>query len=470
MAVTFGVKDAYSVMNSLVRQATGQTDLTATDTSSFIDCGTKVLEAGTENLFNALGVLIGRTIVATRPYTGKYKLISAPTGDIYETRIRKISIYARDNQKSGMYNTDQATNLGAGLDDEDGVGSQWEQNPAIPVERYFYSQFAWDKSHTQYPEQVKLAFRSEAEFIKFINGVMVEVQNDIESTIEARNRMVVLDRIAGSYLQSQDRPECAVNLTKEFNDAHGTAYTTQEIIEEHTVAFLEFFVARFKIDSDKLENRTAKYHDPMAKTISGVDYHVLRHTPKSKQKFIYYSPIFTQMKLSLAEIFNPQMLDLPNGEGIQFWQAFDKPSEISVIPALPEGKTGDKVAIKLVLGLLFDTDALMTRNLFNGVYTTPINARHVYQNIFWHYNFGVINDYSENSILYYMADQEVFEATGDGATTDFTITDKPALIDKVTVDGTEVAADDYEYTPATGVISFDTAPANSKAIKVYYTA
>lgn len=407
--ITFAVKDAYAVMNSLVRQATGQTSITATDTSSFIDAGTAVLEAGYENLFNALGVLIGKTIVASRPYEGKFKLISAPDGDAFDARIRKISYYARENQASGMYNTNLNTNLAAGLDDDDGVGSMWEQNPAMPVERYFYSQFAWDKSHTEYPEQVKYAFQNEADFIKFINGVMVEVQNDIESTVEARNRMVVLDRMAGTYLQAQNGDlgaETCINLTKDFNDTHGTAYTTQEILQEHTVAFLEYFVAKFKIESDRLENRTAKYHDALTKTVDGVTYSVLRHTPKSKQKFIYYSPLFTQMKMSLAEIFNPQMLDLPNGEGIQYWQAFESPSEINVTPALPEGAESEAVNLTLVVGMLFDTDAIMTRNIFNGMYTTPMNARHLYQNMFWHYNFGVMQDYTENAILFYMADEE----------------------------------------------------------------
>lgn len=406
--ITFAVKDAYAVMNSLVRQATGQTSITATDTSSFIDAGTAVLEAGYENLFNALGVLIGKTIVASRPYEGKFKLISAPDGDAFDARIRKISYYARENQASGMYNTNLNTNLAAGLDDDDGVGSMWEQNPAMPVERYFYSQFAWDKSHTEYPEQVKYAFQNEADFIKFINGVMVEVQNDIESTVEARNRMVVLDRMAGTYLQAQNGDlgaETCINLTKDFNDRHGTAYTTQELLQEHTVAFLEYFVAKFKIESDRLENRTAKYHDALTKTVDGVTYSVLRHTPKSKQKFIYYSPLFTQMKMSLAEIFNPQMLDLPNGEGIQYWQAFESPSEINVTPALPEGAESEAVNLKLVVGMLFDTDAIMTRNIFNGMYTTPMNARHLYQNMFWHYNFGVMQDYTENAILFYMADE-----------------------------------------------------------------
>lgn len=405
----FQVKDAHAVMQSLARQATGQKDITVTDTSSFVSAGTRTLEAGYENLYNALGVLIGRTIVNAKPYSGKFKLIGAKSSDAFENRIRKISFYARDPQATGMFNTDIATNLGAGLDDEDGVGSQWEQFPAMPVEQYFFSDFAWDKAHTEYPEQAKIAFQNETDFINFINGMLIEVQNDIESDLEARNRLVALDFIAGTKLMVDKGiigAESYVNLTEEFNNEHGTTYTTQEILTEHTVAFEEFLVARFKIDSDRLENRTKQYHNPLTKTVNGVDYSVLRHTPKASQKFLYYSPIFTQMKMALAEIFNPKMLEMPQGEGIQYWQAFTSPSEIDVTPALPDGEETEEVNIKLVLGVLFDEEAVLTNNKFTGMYATPLNARHVYSTMYWHYKFGVINDPTFSRIVYVMEDPE----------------------------------------------------------------
>lgn len=406
--VTFEPKDAYAVMNSLVAQATGKTDITATDTSSFIDAGKAVLDTGYENVFNSLSVLIGRTIIASRPYTGKFKIIAKNETDGFDNRIRKISFYGRDNQASGMFNTDLNTNLGAGLSDTSGAGSMWEQNPALPVERYFYSSYTWDKSHTQYPEQVKLAFRSEDEFIRFINGVMVEVQNDIESTLEANNRMVVIDRIAGQKLLTDNGTlgsESAVNLTSEFNTEMGTTYTTKEILSEHLTEFLEFWVARIKIDSDRMTNRTVLYHDPLTKTVDDVTYSVYRHTPKDRQRFVYYAPFFTKAKTRvMPEIFNPQYLDFNQGEGIDYWQSIKDPSAIDVTPALPDGATSSEVKLDLVIGMLFDEDAIMTNNKFTGMYTTPINARHVYTNLWWHYLYGVVQDYTENCILYYMAD------------------------------------------------------------------
>ena len=467
--VTFAPKDAYSVMNSLVHQATGQNEITAVDTSSFVSAGQVVLDTGYENVFNSLSVLMARTIIASRPYTGKFNLIARSVADAFENRVRKISIYARDNQASGMFNTDLNTNLGAGLSDTDGTGSMWEQNPAIPCEVNFFSDFVWDKSHTQYIEQVKIAFTDERSFIDFINGVMVEVQNDIESTLEAKNRLVVLDRLAGQKLAVDKGivgAEGAKNLTKLFNEEFGTAYSTAEILQEHLTAFLEFYVALVKIDSDFMENRSTLFHDPMTKTIDGVDYVVLRHTPKARQRFIYYSPFFTKAKTRvLPEIFNPQYLGAinENGEGIDYWQSITNPSAIDITPSLPNGETSEEVKLDLVIGMLFDEEALMTNNKFTGMYTTPINARHVYTNMWWHYRFGVINDYSENCILYYMADEsESF--TGDGETVEFTLTGTVNEILSVTVNGT--ATDDYTY--ADGAITFTEAPADKAVIVVTY--
>lgn len=474
-ALTFQPKDAYSVMNTLVRQATGQSNINVVDTQSFVDAGTRVLEAGYENVFNALGVLIGTTIVAVRPYQGKFKLVSAATANAFENRVRKISYYARENSPSGAFNTDLYTNLGAGLDDESGVGSQWEQNPAIPVEEYFYSSIVWDKWHTQYVEQIKEAFTNEADFIKFLNGILVEVQNDIESTIEARNRMLVLDRIAGTYLQAGNGTlgkECSVNLAKEFNDENGTNYTVAEIQQSHMKEFLEFYVARMKIDSDRLTNRTALYHDPLTKIENEGQanekvYKVLRHTPKGDQKFIYYGPFFTKAATKvMPEIFNPQYLDLKNGESVEYWQSFTSPTEVAIKPALPEGATSANVDLKLVIGMLFDRDAILSNNKFEGSYATPINARHLYTNQFWHYKYGQIQSYSENCIVYYMADEVSASFTGDGTTKKFTVSDKPAFVTKVTVGDSEVT--EFEYDAATGEVAFKTAPADDAVIKVYY--
>lgn len=464
----FKPTDVYPIMNNLVRQITAQKTIDVVDTTSFVSAGSSVLEAGYENVFNALAVLVSRTIVAARPYSGKLKIINEEN-DAFDNRMRKISFYSKDTQASGMFNTDLYTNIGAGKDDESGAGSMWEQNPSIPVEKYFFASSTYDFEHTEYIEQIKIAFQNEASFLDFLNGMRTEIMNDLESQKEAKNRVLLLDRIAGTKLladKGEIGAECCVNLTAEFNKENGTSYTTQQLLQSHTVDFLEFFLARIKNDSDMLTYRTAMFHDPMTKEISSVNYNVLRHTPKAQQRMIYNSRLFNQIKLSLAEIYHPDMLALPEQlEGVQFWQNAADPYKVDVKPALPEGATSSEVAIDIVVGMLFDTDALMSNIRYEGMLSTPINARHGYRNEFWHFLFSSWNDYSENGIVYYMSDDSTKYFVGDGTEDDFSVT--ATSIVKVTVNGvTKTATTDYTF--ANNTLTFTTAPADGAIIQVIY--
>ena len=465
----FYPQDVYPIMNSLVKQISGQDSLTVTDTASFVSAGKSILDQGYENVMNALSVLVSRTIVAAKPYKGKFKLINEER-DAFDNRARKISFYSKLTQASGMFNTQLYTNVGAGLDDTSGAGSQWEQNPSIPVEKYFFSSYTYDFEHTEYISQLQIAFTSEASFLDFLNGMRTEIMNDMEQQKEAKNRVLILDRIAGTKLlvdKGELGAECAVNLTAEFNAEHGTSYTTQDLLQDHTVAFLEFFLARIKNDSDMLTNRTALFHDPMTKTISGVDYNVLRHSPKASQKLIYNSRIFNQIKLSLAEIFHPEMLELPNGEGVQYWQSVSDPYAVDIKPALPEGAPTSEVSMAIVIGMLFDTDALISNIRYDSMLATPINARHGFRNEFWHFLASSWNDYSENAIVYYMSDETTEYFVGDGVEDDFQLKATPNTVVSVTVNGVAQTSG-TDYTVSTDTVTFTTAPAKDAIIQIIY--
>ena len=470
---SFQVKDAYAVMNALARQATGQADISVVDHTSFIDAGTKTLATGTENVLNSIARTIKEVVIQSRPYKGKFGLIAA-TEDKFNTRKAKVSFYAADNVASGAFNTDANTNIVDGGNAEtSGVGSQWEMNLPKVVERFFLSEAAWDKFYTTPLVQLQSAFNDEATFVRFWNGVITEVLNDIESTLESRNRAVVADRAAGIYLQVENATigdECRVNLVDYFNEKCGTAYSMEEILTKHLTEFLELWVAKIKIDSDRLEERSALYHDPLTIAAAGGKpaYNVLRHTPKAQQKMFYFSELFTEAHARvLPEIFNPQYLDVKNGEAVTYWQS-NKPGQrasIACKPALPDGATSKDVELGFVVGLLFDDEAMQTCNQFTGAYTTPVHARKLVQNTFYHYKFGAIQDYTENSILYYMEDKsESFK--GNGSETAFVLEGDVNSILKVTVNGTETTA--YTYDDATQTVTFTTAPANKAVIKIYY--
>lgn len=414
MSRTFTPLDAHALMNSLVNQATGQSSISVTDTSSFVSAGETVLATGVENTINSLGIVMGRTLMAVRPKKAKLMIINALNTGAYTSRLRKISFYARENDYAGDWNTDQKTNLGMGLDNgvnTNATKSMWEQNAPVVLENNFGGSSVWETSTTIYEDQLKMAFRDEASFMSFAAGVMTEKANDIESTKEAFNRMTLLNRMAGNYAMATTVPTGAVDLVAAFNDTYGTSYTGTQLRTTYLDDFLKYFVARFKLDSDYMSERSKNYHYSPAKSVNGVNYTLLRHTPKDKQRAILYNPFFVTAKASvLPEIFNPQYLDLEKQfEPVNYWQSIETPMAIKVTPAIIDTTTGQQksaesaVELPYVLGCLFDEDAVMTDYQLERAASTPLEARKNYRNLWWSFAKNAINDYTENFILYYMA-------------------------------------------------------------------
>lgn len=432
MARTLTPLDAHALMNELVQQATGQKSITAVDTSSFVSAGELVLSTGVENTLNALSLIIGKTLVAVRPYDAKLKLINALDTGTYTHRLRKISFYSKDALPAGDWNTDLYTNFAEGYDNgtngatgstpaTNSTGSMFEQHRAIPLEVNFAGSSVWQDAITIYEYQLKQAFRDETSFNQFVAGILTEKGNDIESQKEAFNRMTLLNRIAGAVDMNADG--AIINLTKAFNDYYdlATPYTTAELLTTHFTEFLEFFIAEFKIISDRLTYRTAAYHS--APTISG--HHLLRHTPKSKQRCIMYNPFFVKAEAMVKPaIFNPQYLDIDTqAEFVDFWQNPASPSEIDITPAIVDLDTthtstygtqiqGSNVNLDYLLGVLYDEDAVMTDFQLESVRTSVMEARKAYNTVWYSFAKNAIADWSENFVVFYMADPAESEGGG----------------------------------------------------------
>ena len=425
MARTLTPQDAYAIMNELVHEATGASNLSAVDTSSFVSCGETVLATGMENTLNALSLVLGRTLMAVRPYSGKLNIINAIDTGAYSHRLRKISFYSRDALPAGDWNTNLYTNLYDGYDNgtngatgstpaTNSTPSMWIQNQPVPLEVNFAGSSVWQDSTTVYEYQVKQAFRDEASFNAFVAGILTEKANDIESQKEAFNRMTLLNYMAG--VVDMNATGSVVNLTSAFNTYYGltgaSAYTTADLLTTHLKEFLEFFTAEFKIISDQMTYRTAKFHSAPVKS----GHSLLRHTPKEKQRLIMYNPFWIKAQaMVMPEIFNDQYLKAPQFEAVDFWQAPDAPSKIEVTPAILDLNTshtttvgtqvqGSKVTLTTVLGILYDEDALMTDFQLESTATTPLEARKHYRNIWYSFAKNAINDYTENAVIFYMAD------------------------------------------------------------------
>ena len=418
MARVFTPQDGYQIMTVLGRMATGQTQLAVTDMSSYISAGELVMGTGKENVYNALGILVGRTLVASRAYREKLALMNAINTGSYTNRLRKISFYAKDPIPSGFFNTDIFTNLADGYDGGDNGGastkSQWEQHQAMPLEMNFAGSTVFDFALTMYEEQINAAFRDPQELAAFVAGQVQEHENDIATTREAFNRMTLLSKIASVYAyDSGGLATQVVNLTAAYNSFFGTSYTSAQLRSVYLKSFLEFMTATVKEYSDYITERTAQYHLALPKTVGGVTYSILRHVPRDRQRLYLFRPLLRKSEaIVMPEIFSPSYLTMDQYEGVDFWQSNYSDAErpqVKVKTAILNTVTGEQTAsadieIPYVVGLLTDVDSLMTDFQLERAISTPVNARKGYRNVWLHFAKNAINDPTESAILFTMED------------------------------------------------------------------
>ena len=426
MARRLTVTDGYAVINAMADEMLGNNaTITATNTSSFISVGEELLAAGVENVINTLSLVASRSLIAIRPYEAKFRLINALDSGMYSNRIRKISYYAKYALPTGASNTQLfGENLLQGADNgvhydsstppvQMSVESMWKQEQPIALELWFAGSTEWQYAYTLYENALKSAFRSPDEWVQFLNGFLVSCANDIETEKEAFSRLAVLNAIAGVIDLQNDMPGSAINMTTLYNATFNPSptLTTAELLTDHFREFLEFFVETVKTVSDMMENRSTLYHLALDKTVGGVTYKLPRQTKKADQRMMMVSRFWNAAEARvLPEIFNDRYLKLENFEKVDYWQNINDPYAIDITPAIPDlndltaQTAGSQVQLGNVLGLLYDRDAIMVDFHLEDVASTPLEARKHYRTVWNTINKNAINDFSENIVVFYMAD------------------------------------------------------------------
>ena len=422
MARVLTVKDAHALMNQLVRQATGQAAIAVVDASTFVSAGEKVLATGTEATMNALSLVLGRTFAAVRPYKARLLSINAINTGVYSHRIRKISYYTKDAVASGWFNTDLYTNHAEGFTAGENKNannvpqstkSQWEQNVPMPLEINFGGSSTWQDCITMYEDELQQAFNSERSFNAFIERILVNHGNLIELQKESFNRMTLLSAVAARNYLSANFATMKINLTAAYNSYFGTSYTSAQLQSTYLTSFLEFMTAKIKETMDRFTENGTAYHDPMTKTVNGVTYSILRHTPKDCQRLLLYGPLFRMAEAIVKpEIFRPEYLDMDKQfESVEFWQSNASEAarpQVKFNGAYMDSNgvqnaTGDQ-EISYLVGVLFDEDALMTDYQLERATVTGLEARKGFRNNWLTYAKNALVDQSENMVIFTMED------------------------------------------------------------------
>lgn len=404
MANTLTPTDVYGIVNAMSAEMFGQNStLTAFNTSSFATVGETMLRTGYENTVGALSAVIGRTIIAARPYRGKFRIIMRVPQE-FGLITRKISFYATKQEESNDFNTNiNATQIvdGASID-------PWTISKTYPLEINFAGLKVTQKNYTIFRYQLKQAFQSEAQFGSFVSGLLVRIANDLEVMMDAENRLQVLNAIGATY--NVGAPKQKVNLVTEFNAFYSTSYTAAQLLSTYFDELMKFFVMKLKGDMSLMEEENELFHIfPAKNDDAGNALSLTRHTAPEDRRLLLYMPRIRQAEATVfPSLFDSSYLKLNQYEGVEYWQNPNLPEAVSVTPnqldvATGKSANGNAVALNHVLAVLFDRDALVTSVHVEDVLTSPVNNKGSYYNVTYHWGKDYMLDQTENMIIYYLA-------------------------------------------------------------------
>lgn len=382
---TLSVTDIYQVANSIVSQATGRTDITAYDASSFISVADIALKTAPDVLLGAISQVLSKTIMSNRPYTRKFRNLETDS-ITFGNHIRKLSIVDKDFEAEKTYD----------LVDGQAIDQQIVNKPEI-IQMNFYGETVFCRYYTLFKDQLNIAFSNATELASFVSMVVQNCSDIIEQTHENLSRGVVANAI-GSTIELNNSNQ-VVKLITEYNTLTGLSLTANTIYQPANFKpFIEFCYSTMATVSERLTERTVIYHN----NISGSE--VSRHTPKSDQRAWIYTPTKYQMEaMALSDVFNDKYLKLVPSETVNFWQSIETPDSINMTCGYTgtDGKqTTASVEQDGIFAIIGDRELMGVTTVNQWSATSPFNARGGYQNTFFHYTDKHYFDNSENAVVF----------------------------------------------------------------------
>lgn len=385
MANSLTQNQLYTVLNSIAAQATGNTGLTATDTSSFVTVADVTLKSGYDNVISAISQVLSRTIFSNRPYTRKFR--SLETDRItFGNHVRKLAIADKD------WESDERLPLTEGQS----IDMFKVSKPNI-LQTNFYGQEVYQRHYTLFKDQLDVAFSNETEFARFVAMVVQNCSDIIEQAHESLSRSTVVNAIAGIIALNNSNQ--IVHLLTEYNTLTGLSLDAQSVYEpDNFKAFIQWAYARMATVSDLLTERSEIFHN----NISGKE--IKRHTPKEMQRAYIYAPTRNMIdSMVYANTFNDRYLRGVEAESVSFWQSIKDPTKINVKCGYTDN-TGspatDTVTENNIFALIFDREMMGMTVVNQWSAQTPFNAAGGYSNVYFHFTDRYYNDNFENAVLF----------------------------------------------------------------------
>lgn len=379
-----------TVLNSIVKQATGQNTITPTNTSEFVSVGNTALLTGYDKLATGISQVLQRTIFSVRPYYRKFAGLEADSRR-WGAITRKLSIVDKDFENATRFE----------LVEGQEPPSMFSVRKPIVLQENFYGANIFDKAVSIYRDQLDQAFTGPDQFGEFLAMVMGNISDMREQAFENMARATI-GNLIGGVIASGNTAQ-VIHLLTEYNDQTGLNLTATTVYQPANFpAFVKWVFGRVAEISAMLTERTTMYHTNVTgKTVA-------RHTPYDRQKIYLYAPTRYQIESRvIADTFHDSYLRFADTETVNFWQSIQTPDSINVQASYLQadgtiGTAKSASTIANIFGVIFDEDAAGIQFFNEWAAPTPFDARNGYYNDWYHWTIRYWNSFTENAIVLLM--------------------------------------------------------------------
>jgi hypothetical protein len=349
------------------------------------------LRAGYDPILNALSQMVGRTIIAVRPYDEKFKGLEF-TNEAFGAIKRKVNYVEGTPEDEKAY---QLVN-GSSIDD-------WVVKKPEVLETHYYGSAIYSDTLTIFTTQLRSAFTSPEALGEFMSGLMTHFSNERKQWLEDMKRGILSNFIAAKYTSATAvgsvSTDQVVHLLTEYNAASGLSLTSTTVYQPANFApFIRWCYARINTLARLMSERSEKFQQ----RITGKP--IMRHTRPQDLRAYILAPFMDQIEaMTLSDTYNTNYLKMVDREAVSFWQSIDAEDEIKVTPAFVDSDliiaTANPVTLSGVVGVLFDRDACGYNIIRDDLETSAYNAHGSYYNLVPHVDVQLMNDISEKGVV-----------------------------------------------------------------------
>lgn len=379
-----GYEQAAVLLNSIVKQATGNTNIQTNTPADFVSVATTALNAGYDKVLNAITQIIGRTLFSVRPYNRK--LADLQMSDMeWGSIIRKLKIADVDWQDAAQFELVD----GQAID-------HWIVKKANVLQLNFYGQNTYElQSPSILMDQLDAAFKGPEELTRFFSMIATNLENQKEQKVESVARMLIGNFIGGKLAAANG----VIHLLTEYNAETGESLTATSVYSpDNFPNFIYWLYARLETLAGLMSERSQIFQ------INVTGKPINQHTERDNLKVKMYAPFMNAINARVrANTFDNTYLRMADTEAMNYWQSIQTPAAIDVTPSYLNASgtivTGERQQASDIIGVMYDVDAMGIVTQNERAMSTPFNARGHYSNIFYSYVQKWYTDFTEKGII-----------------------------------------------------------------------